>query len=238
MSKKLYAGYIRVSSKSQENNSSIQNQIDTIKAYAKANNLKVDLFKDIASGKNTDRTNFKIMMNNIESYSGVIALKLDRVSRDLINTLTIKKQLDLMNKELIMINDSMDRNTSRLELTIRAVIADEERLTINKRTLDGKIKKKEQGLYTGGNIPVGLKINEVRINNKVIGKELIINPDMIKLIKIIKDNKRAGKTYYEIAKFLTDNGYKTVKNSDYTYKTVKSICDSYSIKNNEIILKK
>ena len=145
MSKKLYAGYIRISGKSQQTNSSIKNQIDTIKAYAKTNNIKVDLFQDVASGKNTERTNFNIMMSNIDSYAGVICLKLDRISRDIIDTLTIKKQLDLMGKELIVINDSMGKDTSRLELTIRALISDEERLTINKRMLDGKNKKKEQG---------------------------------------------------------------------------------------------
>ena len=237
MSKKLYAGYLRISSKSQETNSSIQNQIDTIKSYAKTNNIKVDLFQDIASGKNTERANFNIMMNNINNYAGVICLKLDRISRDLIDTLTIKKQLDSMGKELIVIGDSMNKDTSRLELTIRALISDEERITINKRMLDGKKKKKEQGLYTGGNIPAGLKINEVKSNNKIIGKELIIDPAMIDIIKEIKANKRAGKTYYEISQYLKNKGYKTVKGSDYTYKSVKTICDLYVIKNGDVVKK-
>lgn len=237
MSKKLYAGYIRISSKSQQTNSSIHNQIDTIKAYARTNNIKIDLFQDIASGKNTDRNNFNIMMNNINNYDGVICLKLDRISRNIIDTLTIKKQLDSLGKELIVIGDSMNKDTSRLELTIRALISDEERLTINKRMMDGKTKKKEQGLYTGGNIGTGLKISEVKQNNKIIGKELVIDPDMINIIKEIKANKRAGKTYYEIAQYLNNKGYKTTKDSDYTYKSVKTICDSYIIKNGDVVKK-
>ena len=74
--------YARVSTSSQK--SSLNNQIDNIKAYANANGYNVTkVYSDIASGMNFDRGDFKTMIHEVINHriKNIIISNKDRFSR-------------------------------------------------------------------------------------------------------------------------------------------------------------
>jgi len=62
----MYVGYIRVSSKSQEDNTSLRNKACKILDYYKLYNLEMQkMFKDIGSGSNIQRKGYASMLRYI-----------------------------------------------------------------------------------------------------------------------------------------------------------------------------
>ena len=86
--------YIRISDKKQIKGESPQNQKDTIKAYAKSNNIHIiDTFYDEAkSGKNAEREELQKMLRVATKYKGkidyIIVYKMNRASRDIESYIT------------------------------------------------------------------------------------------------------------------------------------------------------
>lgn len=213
-------GYCRISSISQIDNTSIDNQIKEIKNYCKIHNHTVKIIKDVASGSNTNRKGYNQLLELLPQYDGIIAFKLDRLSRDTIDTLQLDKMIKKSNKQLIIINDGINATTSTLEITIRSVIAQEERKAISFRTRQGKINKKSEGYYTGGQVPLGKK-------RKVTDKGTILIDDSYEkeLIEIIRKHKRSGKGKTEIANYLNNNHYLTKNGKKFTYHTINTILE-------------
>lgn len=213
-------GYVRVSSISQIDNTSIDNQIKEIKNYCKVNNHTVKIIKDVASGKDTNREGYNQLIELLPQYDGIIAFKLDRISRDTIDTLQLNKMIKKANKQLIIINDGITATTSTLELTIRSVIAQEERKAISLRTIQGKINKKNDGYYVGGQVALG---KTRQITDK--GTILIDDSYEKELIQIIRKHKRSGKGKTEIANYLNNNNFLTKNGKKFTYHTINTILE-------------
>lgn len=213
-------GYVRVSSIGQADNTSIDSQIKEIRQYCKINNHSVEIIKDVASGSNLNREGYNELLNLLPFYDGIIAFKLDRLSRDTIDTLTLDRMIKKTNKQLIIINDGINASTSTLELTIRSVIAQEERKAISIRTRQGKLNKKNDGYYIGGQITLGKK-------RQVTDKGTILIDDRYEneLIEIIRKHKRSGKGKTEIADYLNKNHYLTKNGKKFTYHTIHTILE-------------
>lgn len=211
-------GYVRVSSISQENNTSIENQIREIKQYCKANKHNVTIIKDVASGSNTNREGYNELLELLPQYDGIVAFKLDRLSRDTIDTLQLDKMIKKTNKQLIIINDGIGATTSTLELTIRSVIAQEERKAISLRTSQGKANKKNDGYYVGGQVALG-KTRQVTDKGTILIDDNYEN----ELIEVIRKHKRSGKGKTQIADYLNKNNYLTKNGKKFTYQTINTI---------------
>ena len=211
-------GYVRVSSISQENNTSIENQIREIKQYCKANKHNVTIIKDVASGSNTNREGYNELLELLPQYDGIVAFKLDRLSRDTIDTLQLDKMIKKTNKQLIIINDGIGATTSTLELTIRSVIAQEERKAISLRTSQGKANKKNDGYYVGGQVALG-KTRQVTDKGTILIDDNYEN----ELIEVIRKHKRSGKGKTQIADYLNKNNYLTKNGKNFTYQTINTI---------------
>ena len=186
-------GYVRVSSVGQADNTSIDNQIKEIKQYCKNNNHSVKIIKDVASGKDTNREGYNNLLDLLPLYDGIIAFKLDRLSRDTIDTLQLDKMIKKTNKQLIIINDGIGATTSTLELTIRSVIAQEERKAISLRTIRGKINKKSDGYYVGGQIALGKtrQVTDKSYQFKYVSSSQTLFKAHVVQIKVIMDRLRA-----------------------------------------------
>ena len=211
-------GYVRVSSVGQADNTSIENQIKEIKQYCKKSNYTVKIIKDVASGKDTNREGYNNLLDLLPLYDGIVAFKLDRLSRDTIDTLQLDRIIKKTNKQLIIINDGIGATTSTLELTIRSVIASEERKAISIRTSQGKVNKKNDGYYVGGQVALGK-------TRKVTDKGTILIDDNYEneLIEIIRKHKRSGKGKTQIADYLNKNNYLTKNGKKFTYQTINTI---------------
>lgn len=112
----------------------------------------VEIYEDIQSGKDTSRTDFQRMMNDVtnnhHTYKTVVILKLDRLSRslkDLIATVDCLKDhgIGLISKD----DSAIDTTTSqgRLIFSIFGALAEFERELIGYRTGIGMNRARREG---------------------------------------------------------------------------------------------
>lgn len=79
-------GYCRVSTSSQEDNTSLQNQRESIEAYCKSQGWDlVKVYIEVFSGKDNDRPQFKEMESHLDEIDGIVVYKIDRFSRSLLD---------------------------------------------------------------------------------------------------------------------------------------------------------
>lgn len=213
-------GYIRVSTNEQATEGlSLTNQIEKIKTYCTLNDLQ--LMKVISdagkSGKNINREGLQELLESIKNpdIKGVIVYKLDRLSRKVIDTLSLIEKFESAHVAFHSIMEKIDTQSAmgRFFLNITASLAQMERDLISERTKDVlqmKIKNNERA----GQIPFGWTLDQT--SNK-----LIENTKEQKIIKIIKtlNNKKLSlrKICYELETLkINPNGKKwypqTIKN--------------------------
>ena len=192
--------YVRVSSASQMDNTSIEMQKDKIELYCKLHNINlIKVFEDESkSGKSTDRESYKNMMNFIKDKSnninGIVAYKSDRLHRSLYNLLGMIKELQELDISFVSITEQFDTSTAQgmLFLQMLGSFSEFERTLINERTKSGRVQKGKKNLFCGGRVPLGYKLIE---NDK-----LIINEYEASIIKDIFKLRSKGSSLNEIGK--------------------------------------
>jgi DNA invertase Pin-like site-specific DNA recombinase len=175
-------GYVRVSSKSQESNSSLEFQKDQlIQNGIQAENIRIE----VGSGANEikNRPVFqKLMEEELKTNDLLMVTKIDRCSR---NTLEFLKLQDILFKQNITfvaldLPTSIDLATNKLIATTLSGIAEFENNRRKERQKHGIRAAQQQGKYTG--------------------RKSIINHTLIQKVKNLKENKNLSVT--EIAKVL------------------------------------
>lgn len=148
---------------------SIETQIETCRRKTTSGDVKVFADKGF-SGKSTDRPEFQSMMKEIRKghATKIIIYKLDRISRSLIDFLTMRQEFAKYNVELVSCMEDFDTSTSvgKLLLNILMMFAEMERETIQKRIKDNYYARGEKGFYLGGYAPFGYTKVETSINGK------------------------------------------------------------------------
>jgi DNA invertase Pin-like site-specific DNA recombinase len=179
--KKKY-GYIRVSSKSQESNSSIKSQKgQLIQNGIQPENIRIEVGS--AANEIKNRLVFqKLIQEELKSNDLLMVTKIDRCSR---NTLEFLKLQDILFKKNITfvaldLPTSIDLATNKLIATTLSGIAEFENNRRKERQKQGIRAAQQQGKYTG--------------------RKTIINQTLIQKVKNLKENKNLSVT--EIAKVL------------------------------------
>lgn len=202
-------GYVRVSSESQSDNTSLEDQIKKIKSYCDAFGYElVQVFQEIATGTKSDvetRPIFNDALNYLKENKadGIIAIKLDRIARNTRDVLTLVEDvLEPQDKVLILLDLQVDTSTptGKMILTVMSAVAELERNTINERTQGGRKTKAKKGGYAYGKPKYGFKS---------VDGELVPNDEEQKIIKLIKNHRRSGKSYQKIADYLNVNSIPT-----------------------------
>jgi site-specific DNA recombinase len=158
-------GYVRVSSESQIDNTSIELQVEKITEYCKLYDYElVKIFIDNGkTGSNIEaREAYQQMIECVSDKSkkvnAVVTLKADRIHRKLLNLLVmIENMLQPLNIAFKSITENFDTSTSQgmMFLQMIGTFAEFERKTINERTRGGRIKTASDGEYAGGEPPYG-----------------------------------------------------------------------------------
>lgn len=200
---KRVVAYVRVSSASQIDNTSIDVQIEKIQLHCKLHEIElVKIYRDEGlSAKSIERKAYNEMLeyirnkdNNIDS---VIAYKSDRVHRSLKNLLIfIEDMLNPLKIGFLSVTEQFDTSTPQgmLFLQMLGSFSEFERKLINERTKSGRVKKGDDELYCGGRIPFGYRL----IDNDT----LVIASDEASIVKEMFKLRCKGKTYkYIAAKF-------------------------------------
>jgi DNA invertase Pin-like site-specific DNA recombinase len=175
-------GYIRVSSKSQESNSSIKYQKEQlIQNGIQPENIRTEVGS--ATNEIKNRLVFqKLIQEELKSNDLLMVTKIDRCSR---NTLEFLKLQDILFKKNITfvaldLPTSIDLATNKLIATTLSGIAEFENNRRKERQKQGIRAAQQEGKYTG--------------------RKSIINQTLVQKVKNLKENKNLSVT--EIAKVL------------------------------------
>lgn len=109
------------------------------------------VFIDKASGKNTNRENFKAMMAFVRTGDLLIVESISRIARNTRDLLVIVADLTEKGVEFISLKENIDTTTpqGRFMLTVFAALAELERENILERQREGIEIAKAEGKYTG-----------------------------------------------------------------------------------------
>lgn len=213
--------YIRCSTKQQDKSYTLQEQEKSIRLYCDL--YKHDLFdikSDTATGGKVNKGLEQLLdiVYSNENVHGIIVDKLDRLFRNTEELLKTIRLLKEKNKVFISVKEQIDISnpSGELLLTVLGAIATFEKSRIKERVLNGKQAKKEVGGYVAGNVPLGYKSTSVNLSGGKMIKKLVQDEQEQELIKIIKNHRRSGKGWTQIATWLNSNGYRTKKNKAFT----------------------
>jgi DNA invertase Pin-like site-specific DNA recombinase len=173
-------GYVRVSSKSQEENSSLELQKqELLKNGIKIENIRIEIGS--AANEIKNRPVFKkLMQEELQPNDLLMVTKIDRCSR---NTLEFLKLQDILFKQNITfvaldLPTSVDLATNKLIATTLSGIAEFENNRRKERQKHGIRAAQKEGKYTG--------------------RKSVINQALIKKVKHLKEQKNLSVT--EMAK--------------------------------------
>ena len=215
MENQSFIGYYRVSTQKQGvSGLGLDSQKSAVHSFI-GNRSLIAEFKDIESGKNDNRPELlKAIQKTKETGSTLVIAKLDRLSRNL-NFITL-----LQNEKVKFVCcDLPDAN--ELTINIIGAMAQSERKLISERTKSPLVQLKKRGVKLGS--PENLT-NDARLKGsmKMIEKSRK-NDNNIKARKVIHLLKSNGMTLREIAKELTESGFKTSKGLTFKAKQVRRL---------------
>ena len=156
-------GYIRVSTKRQENGTSLDDQLRILKQHGCQK-----IFQDIQSGTTMARPNFEKMLDEIQSGDTLIVCKIDRLARNAYDGYAVVK--DLTDKGITVYPLDMgmvDAKTpiGKAMLQVMLTFAELERNTIVQRMQNGReYKRKHNPNYKDGR---PLKFNKAQRQHAV-----------------------------------------------------------------------
>jgi len=207
--------YSRVSSKGQENNTSLDYQNKRLKDYCKLNKVS-DLItlQDVDSGGNTKRSGILSMEHLIRTgrISAIYITKLDRLYRSVLDGSRFIK-LCIDNKVDIQATDepiSTKSPVEMLQINLLLSIADFERSNIKSRTLQGKSSTFEAGNRAHGMIPIGYN-KSMKVNDQAL------------VVKKIFSKYNKVKSVTKVTAYINSQDYTTNNNKSFSRKSVYNI---------------
>ncbi|MGL5711533.1 MAG: recombinase family protein [Paraclostridium sp.] len=195
---KRVVSYLRISTYSQIDNTSIEVQHEKIELYCKLNNI--DLVKTYIdeglSGKNSDRPAYNEMIKFVSDkdneIDAILVYKADRIHRSLKNLMIMVDYLQEIEVGFISITEQFNTSSAQGLLFLQMIgsFSEFERKLIVERTRSGRIAKGNKNLFPGGRIPFGYKL----IDNDT----LIIDHDEAKAVKGIFKLRSKGMSFEKI----------------------------------------
>jgi DNA invertase Pin-like site-specific DNA recombinase len=222
-------GYVRVSTESQmKNGEGLKIQRQEIERYCTDKNIElVKVFSDEAvSGANEDRNGINELLTYVaeNKIDRVIIHKIDRLSRDTMYGLFIRKELKKVDVELLSINEeSLSGNdpVSELMNTIILAFATFEKSQISNRMLLGRrekaLNKKQK---SSGNCPFGYCYRYDNLGKNPI---VVLDESAAKVVKEMFSLYSQGKSLQKIADYLNESGVKTSRGNDWSKQAVKVV---------------
>lgn len=210
-------GYVRVSTKGQEDGYGREVQEEAIRNYAAEHGYKlIEIRYETESGaKERDVLN-DICYDNDGVYSAVIVFKSDRVARDMKLYFYYLYLLERRNIELISVEEDFggDAVLANVYRAMMLFVAEQERKNIDIRTGKGRINKARYGAYSGGKPPYGYKAEK---------KMLAINEAERDVVVYIFAMAERGASMGKIAKVLNENGFRKRNGSEWDRSQINAI---------------
>jgi site-specific DNA recombinase len=178
--------YLRVSHTESLNGTSLDTQEKRCRAFAELHNFSIDkVYQECVSGSVEFRKRpiFQKILTELKSNSKLVVSRLDRLSRKVVDTLTLIEEFKKEHKDICItdIGNIHKDGVSKVFVTILASLAEIERENISIRIKASKKIAKENRRYLGGYSEFGYKVE----NKKLVpdDKEFIVLQSMISLRK-------------------------------------------------------
>ncbi len=221
---RIAAVYIRVSTDSQTEYSP-DAQLKAIKEYAKKNNIEIDpkyIYKDEGfSGRKAEkRPAFMEMIATAKikptsPFNVILVHKLDRFARNREDSIVYKSLLKRECKvEVISITEDFgdDKFSVILEAMLEAM-AEYYSLNLSDEVKKGMVEKANRGEYQ----------TKAPFGYKMVDKQLIVDQETSKIVKMIFNNYQNGISFKEIARKLNNLGIRTTHNNKWEVRTIEYI---------------
>lgn len=177
-------------------------------------NFEIFNEEDLSSTiKYTKRPELQKMLRSVSQGDTVIVYKLDRLSRDTIEMVTIYRKIVKECKGNII--SLTDPHSDEFSVSIMGLIAQRERESISMRTKDALKTKKDRGERYCGTLPYGWGLHETKLvpikdGDKIVMKRGILIPihEEQETIKTMKRFQAQGASYLMIEKCLNELGHK------------------------------
>ena len=214
--------YARVSTAKDEQAASLEAQKSRCLEYAKRKKLVVrEIYEETHSAKESlDRPELQKALASVKRGEQFIVAALSRLSRNVMDTLTMIKDFKAQGVELITIDQDIDDQTptGKLMRQINAAMAEFESNQISKRVKDGMGFKKLKGESLG----------RPSYGQKKADKHYAMDEKEQEAIWIMLEMKKAHHTLKEIIDTLNEGGYKPKMGGSWYPCTVCKIINYYS----------
>lgn len=201
-----------------DNSDSVAVQIELCKEYStiifKGQEIDFRVYnKDEGfSGKNTKRPSFQELMQDVmkNELDVVMVYKLDRISRNVREFSAMYETFEEHGVSFVSVKESFDTSTpiGRTVMYILAAFAQLERENTSERVADNMLALAEQGRWTGGNCPTGMK----SVRKKIGDKEhsfLDIDEASIWHVKLLYELLLNGYTITGLERYCKSHGIKS-----------------------------
>ncbi|RKD24603.1 hypothetical protein BEP19_09505 [Ammoniphilus oxalaticus] len=215
-------GYVRVSTEEQLEGYSLEFQADEIRKYASLNGYEiVDIYEERGeSAKNLNRTQFQRMVKDLyeNKFEVILAWKVDRISRDVVDLMQLIKELNGKDKKLVITSTNSDstKENDDIVFLLQGYFSELERKKILERTSLGMKKRALEGYRNGGKV----------FGYDMVNKHLVVNEDESKIVQEIFELRALGKGYKYIALQLNARGIKTKRNNSFSIAGIKGILNN------------
>ena len=166
------------------------------------------------SGGSLERPALKRLLDDIKAGKVhiVVVYKIDRLTRSLMDFAKLVQVFDEYGTTFVSVTQSFNTTTSmgRLTLNVLLSFAQFEREVSGERIRDKIAASKARGMWMGGVPPIGYKIEH---------RQLVVNPDEVKLARHIFDRYLALGNVRSLKAELDREGIKSPKRKSLTGKT-------------------
>lgn len=234
-----YFIYLRVSTDKQDARTQESMALDYIRGIEQGKEFFHVFFvdEDVSSGvKMAKRPQLQAMLNALYENVRVVVYNSDRLSRDVIEMVTIYRQIKQAKGFFFSVTESgID---DEFMMGLKGVLAQKERTDLKKRIVDKLSVKKKRNERVSRYIPYGyyldvetqipIKTREGAVQWKV-GKLLELEAEQL-IIRKMQEMAAWGQTSGEIARALTDQGYRNRKGNPFQsmtiYRILRRTCDT------------
>ncbi len=215
-----YIAYYRVSTQKQGNSGlGLEAQKTMVKHYLKDNDVLLAEFEEVESGKNDNRPQLQKAIEKCKNEGAVLLIaKLDRLSRNAGFIFLLKDS-----QVNFKCCDMPEANS--LTIGIMAVLAQEERELISKRTIAALEELRNKGKKLGS--PQNLTREAQKQGAEAMRQKALNNENNRKATALIVSLRETGKSYTKIAQQLNDNGFKTSRGYTFSASQVMVLYDRY-----------
>lgn len=206
---KKYIAYYRVSTKQQGNSGlGLDAQKTMVRNYLKEDDVLIDQFEEVESGKNDNRPQLLKAIEKSKSEGATLLIaKLDRLSRNAGFIFLLKdSNVDFKCCDMPEANS--------LTIGIMACLAQEERELISKRTTAALQELKTKGIKLGN--PKNLTPEARKLGSEAMRLKALQNDNNRKATALIVSLRNAGRSYNKIADELNKSGFKTSRGCEFT----------------------